>query len=600
MKKLVTFLFLGTTCLFSQNVGINSTGAAPNASAMLDVDATNMGLLVPRVVLTATNVAAPVTAPATSLLVFNTNTAGAGATAVTPGYYYWDGGVWVRMATGTSNDWALLGNGGTNDPAVPVTYGTSTIATTENFIGTTDAQDVVLGTNTIERMRVKQTTGFVGIGTAAPIQILDVGGRINVNNGVIQRGPTQINITNDLGLYSQLAGNWVRIAANAAPIKFYTDQGGGNSPGTNAIMAVDNANGGGVKIHTELAGTGNAGVPDADAALDIQSITKGILIPRMTTAQRDAIPTPNQGLTIYNTDNQCLEWWDISLSGANKWNSYCRYCEHDVVISANASNMDLAAYITSLSIPLGPFNYCVTINSGVTIQAATQSGNALNLTNMPDGAKVFLTNNGRIVGGGGNGGIAGVEGNTTTCSSADGDGGAGGNGGHAINTKPSVPVMITNSGLIAGGGGGGGGGDAGCCSAGGGGGGGAGLPAGIAGAGRCFQCAGATLCLGCTGSSCSTAGVNGNSPVGIANALGGNGGTFANENSPCGTGFNGNNGGNGGSLGAAGGSPANIGCGGCSDCRNPGPGGTAGKAVNGGLGNQLTNVGGGINFGAVD
>jgi uncharacterized protein (TIGR02145 family) len=42
--------------------------------------------------------------------------------------------------------------------------------------------------------------------------------------------------------------------------------------------------------------------PDASSALDITSTTKGLLIPRMTAAQRDAITTPSQGLIIFCTD----------------------------------------------------------------------------------------------------------------------------------------------------------------------------------------------------------------------------------------------------------------------------------------------------------
>lgn len=595
MKRLFYYLMvlLGATMNISllsaqNNVAINTSGLAGNSSAMLDVDATNMGLLIPRVALVnVTNGVTPIASPATSLLVYNTNAAIVGGSGL--GYYYWDGTQWVRLfsvsGSGSLNAWMITGNAGTNP--------------TTNFLGTTDNQSLVFRTNNAERVRILNT-GNVGIGTTTPIQNLDVNGRINVGNGVIQRGTTPITGTTDLGLYSQNAGNWIRIASNAAAIKFFIDQGGAGGIGTNALLALDNTNGGGVKIHSELTGAGNAGVPDADAALDIESTTKGILIPRMTTAQRDAIPTPNQGLTIYNTDNQCLEWWDISLTGTNKWNSYCRYCEHNVTISANTSAMDFAAYLTSQSIPVGPFNYCVTINSGVTISASTQSGNALSFANMPDGAKIFLTNNGRVVGGGGNGGIAGVEGNTTTCSSNDGDGGNGNAGGHAMVTIAGVALYIYNYGLIAGGGGGGGGGDGGCCSAGGGGAGGAGIPAGNGGAGRCSQCASGVICTGCTGTSCSSAGGVGNSPIGNANATGGTGGAFVNENSPCGTGFNGNNGGNGGSLGAAGGSPANIACGGCSDCRNPGAGGAGGKSVSGGNSNQLYNLGGGLNFGTVD
>ena len=43
--------------------------------------------------------------------------------------------------------------------------------------------------------------------------------------------------------------------------------------------------------------------PDNSAMLDVKSTDKGILIPRMTQAQRDAIASPATGLMIYQTDN---------------------------------------------------------------------------------------------------------------------------------------------------------------------------------------------------------------------------------------------------------------------------------------------------------
>lgn len=58
--------------LKAQNVGINSTGATPNASALLDVDAApgnNKGLLLPRLTTTQRN---SIVAPAQSLLIYNT------------------------------------------------------------------------------------------------------------------------------------------------------------------------------------------------------------------------------------------------------------------------------------------------------------------------------------------------------------------------------------------------------------------------------------------------------------------------------------------------------------------------------------------------
>ena len=46
----------------------------------------------------------------------------------------------------------------------------------------------------------------------------------------------------------------------------------------------------------------NTNTPDASSALEIESTTGGILIPRMTETQRDAIVSPASGLMIYQTD----------------------------------------------------------------------------------------------------------------------------------------------------------------------------------------------------------------------------------------------------------------------------------------------------------
>jgi hypothetical protein len=42
--------------------------------------------------------------------------------------------------------------------------------------------------------------------------------------------------------------------------------------------------------------------PDKSAILELSSSTKGFLLPRMTTAQRDAIAAPKLGLLLYCTD----------------------------------------------------------------------------------------------------------------------------------------------------------------------------------------------------------------------------------------------------------------------------------------------------------
>lgn len=81
----------------SQSVGISDVLITPDPSSMLEIRATNKGLLIPRVELISTNNPSPVSSPATSLLVFNTAT----QNDVTPGFYYWDGTQWIRLATGS-------------------------------------------------------------------------------------------------------------------------------------------------------------------------------------------------------------------------------------------------------------------------------------------------------------------------------------------------------------------------------------------------------------------------------------------------------------------------------------------------------------------
>ena len=58
--------------------------------------------------------------------------------------------------------------------------------------------------------------------------------------------------------------------------------------------------------------------PDASAILEVKSTDKGFLPPRMTIAERDAIASPAEGLTIYNTTTKCLETYQGTF-----WASLC-------------------------------------------------------------------------------------------------------------------------------------------------------------------------------------------------------------------------------------------------------------------------------------
>ncbi len=182
--------------LHAQSVGIGTS--TPHPSARLHIEDNVRGLLIPNVALTATNVAAPVTSPATSLLVYNTNTAGSGATAVTPGFYYWDGSQWVRLLDGGSGGggggpaWLLTGNAGTN-PAV-------------NFLGTTD--------NNSLRIRVNNQQTFQ-FNTNFSIQ-RDAGGNVRGQDAVdlqrVRSAATQVAS----GSYSVIGGGRYNTASGTS------------------------------------------------------------------------------------------------------------------------------------------------------------------------------------------------------------------------------------------------------------------------------------------------------------------------------------------------------------------------------------------------
>lgn len=98
MKKcFCTFLFLVVLGFAKAQTGIGTT--TPDASAKLDVSATNKGFLPPRVTLTSGTDNTTIPSPATGLLVYNTgNNAG-----LVAGYYYWNGTSWATIATASGS-----------------------------------------------------------------------------------------------------------------------------------------------------------------------------------------------------------------------------------------------------------------------------------------------------------------------------------------------------------------------------------------------------------------------------------------------------------------------------------------------------------------
>ncbi|MBL7738110.1 MAG: tail fiber domain-containing protein [Chitinophagaceae bacterium] len=106
--------------------------------------------------------------------------------------------------------------------------------------------------------------------------------------------------------------------------------------------------------------------PDSSAILHVQSTTKGMLLPRMTTVQRNAIAHPATGLMIYNTDDQCTD-----VFNGTGWLKNCGLLQGDsVAVSAEIwilkTNVGQPARAGAVGFSIGTKGYVLTgANNGV-------------------------------------------------------------------------------------------------------------------------------------------------------------------------------------------------------------------------------------------
>jgi hypothetical protein len=95
MKKVSIYILLVSVFALKANAQTGIGTNTPDASAKLDVSATNKGFLPPRVTLTSTTDNSTITNPATGLLVYNTGI----NNGLVAGYYFWNGALWATIAT---------------------------------------------------------------------------------------------------------------------------------------------------------------------------------------------------------------------------------------------------------------------------------------------------------------------------------------------------------------------------------------------------------------------------------------------------------------------------------------------------------------------
>lgn len=177
-----------------QNVGIGTLN--PDPSALLDMTATDKGMLIPRMTSGQKNA---VSAPATGLLIYQTDSLSPAQPAT---FYYYTGTQWVPIIS-MAQGWGLAGNAGTNP--------------TNNFIGTIDAQDFVVRTNNTERMRVYSggDIAIVSGTTASELRFTEPSGS-GVNYTSIEARAQALNIP------------WVLPDTQGASGTVLTNDGSGN------------------------------------------------------------------------------------------------------------------------------------------------------------------------------------------------------------------------------------------------------------------------------------------------------------------------------------------------------------------------------------
>jgi hypothetical protein len=183
MRKFVFFLFIMVTIegyAQNDNVGIGTT--TPNQDAKLDISATNKGLLLPRIALTGTANAAPLSAHVAGMIIYNTVTVG----DVAPGCYYNNGVKWVSIPDETLTSIAL------NADNVHIDYVDEDGNTTQ-----LDLTNLVRNLETLTTIVDNSDGTYTYINEAGASQVIDPLAAVIANNGLNKTGNT-IQLGGDL------------------------------------------------------------------------------------------------------------------------------------------------------------------------------------------------------------------------------------------------------------------------------------------------------------------------------------------------------------------------------------------------------------------
>jgi hypothetical protein len=136
-------------------------------------------------------------------------------------------------------------------------------------------------------------------------------GTVTEKMRIVSNGNVLINTTTDGGYKLDVNGT-ARVSGlltagsnvNLAGSILYLNQGGASTSYVRNNASITILNGPQISLSggtVSITATTNGANSDASAILDVQSTAKGVLFPRMTTTQKNAIASPASGLVVYDT-----------------------------------------------------------------------------------------------------------------------------------------------------------------------------------------------------------------------------------------------------------------------------------------------------------
>ncbi|WP_411029844.1 hypothetical protein [Spongiimicrobium sp. 3-5] len=224
MKKLVynTLFLLGYGLTHAQ-IGIGTT--TPNPDAALEIAAVDKGLLLPRVALTGTNNASPLSAHVEGMVVYNTTN----SSNLDPGYYFNDGSKWVKLAIDSGN--RVISN--------LIDNGNGTVTYTDG----TGTQNVVTITALSENVFIQDGTVDIN-GDGMPNNNVTLQNFIDSIGTVVKAQETNTTLTfNDATgelIYTNEKGDNAPVSIAAAEPWFGTDDNLGATSNTENIYTLGN------------------------------------------------------------------------------------------------------------------------------------------------------------------------------------------------------------------------------------------------------------------------------------------------------------------------------------------------------------------------